>query len=99
MRNILQRFTLQLTADLIGKATGRHIPLAEAESWTIEEYINVHYQANPHWPTSEARLSYVILSSDSPANPAGGLNIGNLAHVWGPGTPGFKSSKIAGVIP
>jgi len=44
MRVIQQRFTLQLTADLMGKAVGRTIPLEEAEEWTIEEYVHVHYK-------------------------------------------------------
>lgn len=62
MRIIQQRFTLKLTADLMGKAVGRSIPLAEAERWTIEEYAHVHYQASCH--SSSESDQWFMLQSD-----------------------------------
>ena len=45
-RSIQQRFTLQLTADMISTACGKSFTCGEAEQWTVEEYATVHYQAD-----------------------------------------------------
>ena len=45
MRVIQQRSTLQMTADLIGRASGKTIKLEEALQWSTEEFVAVHYQA------------------------------------------------------
>lgn len=46
MRLIQQRSTLQMTADLIGKAEGREITLEEAFQWTLEEFATKHYKVS-----------------------------------------------------
>ena len=45
---------LQLIVDLINQATGKSISLSEALEWTLQEYIDVHFQASrlPGHPSS-----------------------------------------------
>ena len=45
MRLIQQHATLQMTADLIGRATHCAISLEEALQWTVHEFATVHYKA------------------------------------------------------
>ena len=63
MREIQQRSTLQMTADLIGRATGRSIKLEEALQWTVEEYSVIHYQVSDHYTQKrgKALLGHTML--------------------------------------
>ena len=47
VRTRSQMMTLQLTAELIGRVSGRSISLEEAKEWTVQEFIYLHYQVRP----------------------------------------------------
>ena len=44
LQDFLQKHTLALIAEMIGKASGRDIMLTEARGWTVQDYMTVHYQ-------------------------------------------------------
>lgn len=46
IRGIQQCTVIGLLADLMGRAAGRKISVEEAQSWTLEEYITVHFKAS-----------------------------------------------------
>lgn len=66
MRVIQQQYTLQLTADLIGKACGKAFSKEEAENWTVEEYATQHYQAS--FFRKEIHYSYKLDTFLEPLN-------------------------------